>query len=95
MPVMIEMFFPGGTKEQYDKVAELAGFKRGDTAPPNCLWHSAVIAADGMRIVDVWESEEAFNSFFGPMAPMMQEAGVPAPPGPPKVSPVHNHMPGA
>lgn len=81
-----------GTLEQYDQVAELLG----DDVPEGLILHVAGAHGDGVfRVIDVWESEEAFMRFresrlrsaveqvFGPEA-MAQ--------GPPELDPlpVHN-----
>jgi hypothetical protein len=43
----------------------------------------------GFRVIDVWESEEAFARFGETLGPIMQQLGLDATP---KVYPVHNFV---
>jgi hypothetical protein len=54
------------------------------------LCHIAGPTNDGWRVVDVWESEEAFQAFGEKLMPAMQAAGVDA--HPPQTFPVHNFV---
>lgn len=47
------------TLEDYDRVAAAIG----DPAPDGLIVHAAGEHAGGLRIIDVWESEEAYNRF--------------------------------
>lgn len=47
------------TLEQYDRVAA----EIGDDPPEGMIVHVAGPHEGGLRIIDVWESEEAYNSF--------------------------------
>jgi hypothetical protein len=47
--------------ETYDKVAELLG--ADDNPPEGLILHTASPTGSGMAIVDVWESQEAFDRF--------------------------------
>ena len=83
---------PGGTQEQYEQVAArlAAGgsFDSVDDWPVSgLLFHAAGPTDDGWRVVDVWESEEAFQNFGPIIGPVLQEVGFP---GEPKLSPLHN-----
>ena len=61
MAVGVLIEFPG-TAEQYDQVNEKMGM--GDDQPQGMLVHTAAEVEDGsMRIMDVWESADAFESF--------------------------------
>jgi len=78
---------PGGTQEQYDKVTEMLQIS-GKTFPGQ-IFHVAGPMEGGWRIVDVWESQEAFDNFLQTkLGPALQEAG--GPPPQTKVWPVHN-----
>ncbi len=48
-----------GTGEQYDQIAA----EIGDDAPEGLIVHVAGMHGDSIRIIDVWESEEAFSKF--------------------------------
>ena len=53
------------------------------------LSHTAGPTDTGRRVIDVWESEEAFQSFGEVIGPILQEVGVP---GEPKLFEVHNFV---
>jgi hypothetical protein len=76
--------FPGATQEQFDQAAE----KLGSTSPPGLLYHFDGPIAGGWRVVDVWESQEALDTFFQEkLGQALQEAGVAMPQ--PQVWPAH------
>jgi hypothetical protein len=60
MPVAFIMDFPGATLEEYDQVMDRMGL---DGVPPNAILHLAAQNGDDLRVVDVWESDEAFQAF--------------------------------
>ena len=60
MAVLMTIEIPA-TKEQYDQVNEKLGVT--DDPPQGLLIHTAEDAGGSMRIVDVWESEDAYNKF--------------------------------
>ena len=77
--------FPGATQAQFAQVDQ----KLGRQAPPGLLYHVEGPIEGGWRVVDVWESQEAFDRFFqAKLGQALQEVGV-APPQP-KIWPVHN-----
>ena len=85
---------PGGTKEQYEEVGRRLTDGRGlnslsDWPVDGILSHAAGPTNDGWRVVDVWESEEAFERFGSVIGPMLQEVGFP---GEPQVFPLHNFV---
>jgi hypothetical protein len=86
MAIVIWQEFPGATLEQYDQVLEKLNL--GGHSPAGNLVHTAGLAEGNLRIVDVWESEDAFNAFLGVLGPQAQAAGL----TPPKVTiwPVHS-----
>ena len=91
MAVAADMTFKGATLDKYDQVIELMGLQSGQ-APPNALFHWVAQTEDGLRVVDVWESKEAYEQFAQEqIGPFSQEAGVP---GPPEVTfyEVHNYL---
>ena len=50
------------------------------TPPAGQILHIEGPMDGGLRVVDVWESEEAFNAFVGgTLVPACQRAGVPLP----------------
>jgi quinol monooxygenase YgiN len=73
----IAVIAPIPDKETYETLSEqMFGTKRGPT-PDGCLVHSAGEGPNGFRVVDIWESQEAFDSFMNDkLTPAMQEAGM-------------------
>jgi hypothetical protein len=67
------------TREQYDQVDREI---QGD--PEGLILHTAAEHGGGMRIIDVWESEEAYRRFEQEtLMPAMGRAGLEAPGGEP------------
>ena len=68
--------FPGATQKQFDQVAE----KIGSSSPPGLLYHVEGPIAGGWRVVDVWESQEAVETFLQEtLGRVLQEAGIATP----------------
>jgi quinol monooxygenase YgiN len=65
------------SKEAYETVTEqMFGTKRAP-AVDGCMIHTIGEGPNGFRVVDVWESQEAFDSFMNDkLMPAMQEAGM-------------------
>lgn len=92
MAVAVQLDFRGGTLEQYDRVVEKMGFERGGRGGPGGLFHWVMKTDDGIRVTDVWESQEAFDTFANEkIGPITQEVGVPNPPEI-QVFEVHNYL---
>ena len=93
MPVVA--VFEGVTQEQYEEsVRKLTGGKGQVESPADwpvegLLSHTAGQAPSGFRVVDVWESEEAFGRFGEHLMPILQEIGVQ---GQPEVYPAHTFV---
>ena len=81
MAVAFEMRFKGATLAQYDQVLELMGLTPGGPPPPDALFHWAAATDDGLLVVDVWKSADAFNRFaeeqIGPFTAQVGFAGPP------------------
>lgn len=92
MAVAVQLDFRGGTLEQYDQVIEKMGFQPGGPGGPGGLFHWVTKTEDGIRVTDVWESQEAFDTFANEkIGPITQEVGVPNPPEI-QVFEVHNYL---
>jgi hypothetical protein len=79
--------FEGGTTDQYDQVVEK--MELGGKVPEGAHFHWAAKTDDGFRVVDCWESQEAFDKFAEEkIGPLSAEVGL----GEPKVTAyeVHN-----
>ncbi|HEX8075856.1 MAG TPA: hypothetical protein VF545_12855 [Thermoleophilaceae bacterium] len=86
-----ELFFPGGTVEQYEQVIEKMGFVHHGTGAPGGLFHWVTVTDEGIKVVDVWESPEVFQAFAdSQIGPYTQEVGLPEP----QITtyPVHNYL---
>ena len=89
MAVALIMDFEGGTLDQYDQVLEK--MELGGSLPDGGVFHWAAKTDDGVRVVDVWESQEAFDKFAEEqIGPITAEVGL----SEPKVTPheVHNTL---
>ena len=71
----------GITQEQYEDVVRRLTDGKGLQSPASwpvegLLVHASGQGPDGFRVVDVWESEEAVQSFGEKIGPLFQEAGI-------------------
>ena len=92
MAVAVELNFPGATLEQYDQVIQKMGLSQGGETPSGAISHWVAKTDDGIRVVDVWESREAFERFAQEkIGPYTREVGIE---GEPEVrfSDVHNYL---
>jgi hypothetical protein len=92
MAVAVVMDFEGATLEQYDEVIARMNFPPDGSGAPGGLFHWCTATDTGVRITDVWESQETFEAFANDqIGPVTQQVGVPAPP---KLTffPVHNYL---
>ena len=92
MPILMIHDAPGGTQEQYEEAGKRISGGEGlnalsDWPVDGILFHAAGPTEGGWRVVDVWESEEAFESFGPTIGPILQDLGFP---GEPKLFPLHN-----
>lgn len=89
MAIAMLLEFRGVTLEQYDAV--VADMHLGGKPYKGGIFHVAGPTESGWRIVDIWESQEAFDSFAqSHLMPITQKHGI----APPEVSvwPVHNTL---
>ena len=86
---------PGFTQEAYEEtVRKITGGKSRMESPAEwpvegLLAHIVGQGQNGFRVVDVWESEDAFRRFGETLLPIMQEVGVD---GEPEVYPAHTFV---
>ena len=86
------IFTPRSTDaRQYDEVIKRLE-NAGASAPPGRLYHVCFGTGSSLRVVDVWESQEALNTFGQTLMPILQQVGVD--PGQPEVAEVHNSIQG-
>jgi len=91
---VVAVFQGGLTQEQYEEsVSKLTGGKSvespSDWPVEGLLAHIAGEGANGFRVVDVWESEDAFRRFGEKLMPVLQEIGVE---GQPDIYPAHTFV---
>jgi hypothetical protein len=97
MPIVAVFESPSLTRETYEKSVRMLtnGKERlespADWPVPGLLLHAAGQSAKGFRVVDVWESEDAFRRFGEKLTPIMEAIGVE---GAPDVYPVHTLVTG-
>lgn len=85
---------PTLTREKYEEsVRRLTGGKGvrspADWPVKGLLVHAAGQGPDGFRVVDVWESEDAFRTFGEKLVPILKAVGVE---GQPEVYPAHTFV---
>jgi hypothetical protein len=80
MAIAVVLDFKGATTAQYDEVIRQMGFAPGGPGGPGSLFHWATGTEDGLRVVDVWTTREAFESFAAEhIVPITQAVGLAAP----------------
>jgi hypothetical protein len=85
MAIAVLFEAPGVTQEQYDATLR----EVGSELQPGQIFHLAGPMEDGWRVVDVWESQEALDTFWREkLGQAMQNAGMPE--LQPEVFQVHN-----
>jgi len=94
MAIVAVFQHPSLTQERYEKsVSGLTGKSRmespADWPVEGLLAHVAGESENGFCVVDVWESEEAFNRFGEKLMPVLQSVGVE---GRPDVYPAHTFV---
>lgn len=62
MAIAILFEFPGMSQQQYDAVMGELNFSNQPT--PGLLFHVSGSQDDGWRAVEVWESEETWQTYF-------------------------------
>ena len=78
MPHAFIMRFPDGTTDQYDRVIEKMDL--GGQAPESAHYHWVAKTDDGLLVVDVWETPEAFQAFADEkIGPITAEEGMAEP----------------
>jgi len=81
----------GFTQEKYDTtLGQLE--EAGAGAPDGRISHVALETDGEIQVFDIWESQAAFEAFGQTLIPILSELGVD--PGQPRVSAVHNVIPG-
>ena len=75
MAVVLSFSWAGATPEQYDAVRDLVRWE--EDAPDGAVLHVAWFDADGLRVTDVWNTEDDFNRFMQErLAPAIEKVGI-------------------
>ncbi len=75
--VGVQTNFPGMTVEQYDDVVNRMGFEPRGAGGPGLLFHWVTKTDDGIRVTDVWETQEDFDKFAEEkIGPITQAVGI-------------------
>ena len=76
------------TTEQYDKVLSKLG-ENGDWMPDGLDYHVAFGSEGNVRVSEIWDSKEQFETFGKRLMPLLQEAGIEMS-SPPELIEIHN-----
>jgi hypothetical protein len=92
MPVAVEMNFKGATLDQYDQIIGKMGLAPAGATPQGAISHWVAQTDEGIRVVDVWETQEAYDQFAAErIGPYSAEAGITDAPET-RVYEVHNYL---
>ena len=81
MATVMMMIWPGINREHYDAIKREVDFERN--VPKGGKYHVAWQTAQGMHVVDVWDSQATFEQFLTTrLMPAVQKLKIP---GEPKV----------
>ena len=90
--VGVQLDFKGMTLEQYDEAVKRMGFSPRGAGAPGSVFHWVTKTADGVRVTDVWETQEDFEKFAQEkIGPITQAVGIK---GQPEIQyfDVHNYL---
>ena len=79
MPVAFIMDFAGSDLDAYEAVCASAGGGPDAPIPDGAIFHAAGLTDTGLRVIDIWESDAAFQRFGERLIAAQQQHGV-APP---------------
>ncbi|MFD9076499.1 hypothetical protein [Streptomyces lasiicapitis] len=93
MAIIVTFDTPGVGQELYDacvsRLTDGGEFTSlADIPAPGLISHAAEPIDGGWRVVDVWESEEAFENFGKILQPILADLGHAD--GEPQITPAHN-----
>ena len=74
MATVMQMKWPSISREDYERAREAVDWE--GNVPRGAILHVSWFE-DGLRVIDVWESEDAFNRFANErLMPKLQELGI-------------------
>ena len=75
MSVVMVMDWAGATPEQYEKARKLVNWE--GNVPGGAQFHVTAFDDRGLRVIDIWDSAEAFQAFVDErLMPGVQEVGI-------------------
>ena len=83
MAIVVVLDMPGMTQALYEQSAEKVAGRPGpvenvsDWPVAGLISHTAAPTDKGWLVVDVWESEEAFQQFGRTLMPILRDLGLP------------------
>lgn len=81
MTVAVQMDFEGATIEQYDQICGKMGLAPKGPGPAGAISHFVTKTESGIRVVDVWATQEQFEKFAqDQIGPYSADVGLPNPP---------------
>ncbi len=81
MTVAMLLEWPGETEQQYERLMDLVGLEKDP--PEGGIFHVGGPMPGGWRVLDIWESEEAFERFANErLKRAVKQAGIPNMPEP-------------
>lgn len=72
---LVQFNFTGMSVQQYDQVMDELR-KTGHSEIPGRIYHVSTIQDNGMQVIGVWESREAFDNFGKIIQPIFNKLGV-------------------
>lgn len=79
MKIIMTMKWEGVTPDQYEKLRKIVDWE--GNMPEGAVFHVAGFDASGIRVTDIWDSAEQFNTFVQTrLMPGTVEAGIPGEP---------------
>lgn len=85
--VAMVLEWPGETQEQYEQLVKVLALD--ENPPDGGIFHVCGPIPGGWRVLEVWESEEAFWRFFNErLKPAVRQVEIPGMPDP-QLFPVH------
>ncbi|WP_042418128.1 hypothetical protein [Streptacidiphilus anmyonensis] len=75
MAVVMSMRWAGVTPDQYESARAVVHWE--DRAPDGGIMHASWFEADGLHVVDIWDTEAAFQQFsLKRLMPVVRRLGV-------------------
>ena len=75
MAIVMFMEWDGVSREQYDAVRERVNWET--EVPHGGMFHVAAVTDKGLRVTDLWQSAEAFQTFVAErLMPGVKEVGI-------------------